>query len=247
MTVESAVPPNQTQKKALLVFATALELDLVQRKFPKAFRPLLAACSFDQNHLPEADVHLFTTPGFIPDRLGSKVNHHYQKGNSFGECLEQAVETLAGLGYGKIVIIGRDCPDLELSDIQEAFAALDSHRLVLGPDHRGGCYLIALQAADRGCLHHIRWRQNTDCRELQERFALGETRLLTVKIDLDTVADVHLLARSGSRWQPLAVFLLTVIAFYFTGFQTLWSNLSRRQERARWQLPPPSLASANRT
>ena len=45
--------------------------------------------------------------------------------------------------------MGRDCPGLGALDIERAFAELTSKKLVLGPDHRGGCYLIAFRIADR--------------------------------------------------------------------------------------------------
>jgi glycosyltransferase A (GT-A) superfamily protein (DUF2064 family) len=75
---------------------------------------------------------------------------------------------------------------------------------VLGPDHRGGCWLIAFHARDRASLlNGIHWQQNIDFAELASRIAPGQLLTLEVKIDLDRWQDARLLARFDHRARSL--------------------------------------------
>ncbi len=127
---------ESVNQKAVLIFAEALGLGLSRRRFPRALRSLLA--------LPElggtktgADFHLFTSgPGTMAMFPG--LICHEQRGTTFAQRLEAAVEEIARLGYEEVVLVGSDCPNLVADDIAIAFAELETKRLVLGPDHRGG-------------------------------------------------------------------------------------------------------------
>jgi Uncharacterized protein conserved in bacteria (DUF2064) len=224
--------------RAVLVFADAIPLDLCRRKWPKHFQCLLKFPLLNSGWPPEVDVHFFSSLGLVhPAGLGGYV--HAQQGSSFGERLESAVETLAGLGYREIVIVGRDCPDLELSDITLAFSLLESCRLVLGPDHRGGCYLIAFRASDRSLLKNICWQHNRDFDELRKRFGHERTRVMPVKRDLDSLEDVRLLAGSSSRSQGIAASLIQTLESEFVALQLVQADTCQQEMRVSWQLPPP--------
>lgn len=223
----------------MLVFADVPSLDLARRKWPQSFHALLQTQQPDAEWSGGADIHLFTTAGLaLPSPL-SKVTVQAQQGANFAERLEHAVETLAKLAYDRVVIVGRDCPDLAAEDIAHAFQLLDDHTLALGPDHRGGCYLIALHLRDNAKLNGICWQQNTDCGELLRRFGAAQTALLPVKLDLDNLADVRLLARSFSHWQQLATALLRALANGVTPFFLHSFTTSQESLRVSWQLPPP--------
>lgn len=234
---------GQAERRAVLVFADAVAADLARRRWPESFQPLLQTQTFDAEWSGGADVHFFTAAGITPPDLPASITIHAQQGATFAERLENAVETLAGLGYTQVVIVGRDCPDLEAADIERAFEQLDDYRLVLGPDHRGGCYLIALHLSDRARLKGICWQRNTDCDELARRFGSDQTALLPVKLDLDGVADIRLLARSTSRWRYLAAELLLSFASGVTPFLFRPFISSQAFLRVFWQLPPPSDSS----
>jgi hypothetical protein len=183
------------------------------------------------------DVHLFT-PALSGRRAPFGAILHRQKGVSFGQRLENAVEALAQLGYQEIVIIGQDCPDLEPLDIRSAFELLRTHSVILGPDQNGGCYLIGIHSCDREKLHGIRWQRNTDFRELCARYSGADLVHLSVKIELDTLEDIWLLAESRSpfRWvaRGLIEALLTCIVEEIRCVPALFE-----EERIDWQLPPP--------
>jgi glycosyltransferase A (GT-A) superfamily protein (DUF2064 family) len=161
-----------------------------------------------------------------------------QQGASFGEKLENAIATLVRLGYHEIVIIGRDCPDLEPVDLHRAFESLEQNRLVLGPDHRGGCYLIAFHASDAPRLTGVQWQRNTDFRQIRERFVGDSVLELPVKADLDTWQDLWLLARSKSSLRSMAKALLDTLRVSHA-FPPDSAPPCDSLQRISWQLPPP--------
>jgi glycosyltransferase A (GT-A) superfamily protein (DUF2064 family) len=225
-------------RRAVLIFADAAPADLARRAFPTAARALLNLPAFGSELSLGIDVHLFTSSrGSIP--YGPRI--HRQAGHDFAARLENAIEKINELGYDEIVVIGRDCPSLGPIDIEHAFGKLESRKLVLGPDHRGGCYLIAFRLRDRDLLRGVRWKQDTDCAELRDRCLSSEVCMLSLKHDLDSWADVQLFARSGDPLARLAAFLLRVICGPNTAV-TQFVDLAWQRVRVRWQMPPPAFA-----
>jgi glycosyltransferase A (GT-A) superfamily protein (DUF2064 family) len=224
------------KRNALIIFADAPGLDLARRSFPKSLRPLFDLRAL-RNLGTAADIHLFTS-GNVKE--GRAV--HRQQGATFAARLEAAVDQMAQLGYDKIVMIGRDCPRLHPGDIATAFRELAQKRLVLGPDHRGGCYLIGLRANERGLLRGIRWRRDTDCRQLCERCASGTVALLATKQDVDTWSDLRLLARSDDRPGRIAAAILEKLLSSGVRRVNVFVDCARRHACALRQMPPPAVA-----
>ncbi len=67
-----------------------------------------------------------------------------QSGNSFGEKLANAYQEIFDLGYDNLIAVGNDSPELAAIDWNEIQNKLDTGKSVLGPNFRGGTYLIAL-------------------------------------------------------------------------------------------------------
>jgi len=222
-------------RRAVLVFAESVELDLNRRRLPAFFKKLFDISWID-GAATSADVHLFTSRS---GKQHAAFTIHRQVGDTFGARLEAAVEKLSQLGYDQIAIVGRDCPHLATSDVTEAFNRLGDHRLVLGPDHRGGCYLIALATRNRHLLRGIRWKRNTDFAQFGDRIPSGKLSVLPVKQDLDSWADVKSLARAGDL---LSAFFLKVFAFANTKTE-FFVDLAAQRTRVRGQMPPPALAA----
>jgi hypothetical protein len=221
--------------KAVLIFADALRLDLVKRGLPLSLQALFRLPA-PGSECP-ADVHLFTS---ARQESLPNVHVHSQCGATFAERLERATHEVAALGYEQIVIVGSDCPLLENADIKRAFAGLATKQLVLGPDHRGGCYLIGLRARNRELLRGICWKRNTDCRQLIER-AGGDVLLLQIKQDVDSWRDLSLLARSSLKLGRLLRLLLErLFSLGRDRFEVL-VDAARKAMRVRQQIPPPVL------
>ena len=226
---------TRVNRQAILIFADPTGLDLARRRLPRFLRPLLSWRRLQQAPA-SADFHLFTS-GKLAALPGCKC--HQQHGATFAERLEAAAAKLASLGYAEIVIVGSDCPSLTTRDVANAFAALTTQRLVLGPDHRGGCYLIALRAEDRALLHDVRWNRNCDYDQLRRRVASDAVLSLPVKQDIDGWADIQLLARAGHRLAEFCMRVLVVVHAARSGFV----DLSAQAWRVRGQRPPPAWAA----
>jgi Uncharacterized protein conserved in bacteria (DUF2064) len=223
----------------VLIFADEAHVDLARRALPNAARPLLNLPAFGSELSPGTDVHLFTSgSGCIP--CGPRI--HRQAGHGFAARLENAIERIAALGYDEIVAIGRDCPSLRGSDLENAFNELESRKLVLGPDHRGGCYLIAFHLRDRNLLRGVRWQQHTDCAQLRDRCLPSDVCLLPLKHELDSWADIRLFACCGDPLARLAAFLLRVACGLDVAV-THFVDLALQRVRIRQQMPPPAFAA----
>lgn len=222
-------------RKAVLVFADPIGLDLARRRFPRFLRPLLSLHHLRTAPLA-ADFHLFTSG---KSAALSGFHQHEQRGATFAERLEAATEKIASLGYDEIVLVGSDCPNLTAKDIATSFAELRTKRVIIGPDHRGGCYLIALRVSDRTLLRGISWNRDSDRAQLSGRVAVSEATFLPVKQDVDNWADVQLLARSGHRLAEL------VVRFFLAGTtgHEFFVDLTAQRVRVRGQIPPPAVAA----
>ncbi len=202
----------QSRRRALLIFAQSVAADLRRRSWAPPWERLLALPKIDFSKFPGVEVHFFTSGG-AEREYPEDIRCHAQRGRTFGERLNAALEDLSGLGYDDVVVVGRDCPELQGSDIKHSFDCLDgAASLVLGPDHRGGCYLIGLHLRDRGMLAEVRWRQDSDFQEIEQRFAHREIERLRVKQDLDDYDDVRRLSRGASPLRRFAWALLRQLA-----------------------------------
>jgi uncharacterized protein DUF2064 len=225
-------------RRAVLIFAEEAHVELARRAFPHAAHALLTLPAFGSELSPRIDVHLFTSGrDSIPD--GPRI--HRQAGHDFAARLENAIEKTNEMGYEEIVVIGRDCPSLRPINIEDAFGKLESRKLVLGPDHRGGCYLIAFRLRDRALLRGVRWKRHTDCAQLRERCLPSEISLLSVKHELDSWADLRLFAGCGDPLARLASFLLGAVGGLDIAVAH-FVDLALQRVRIRQQIPPPGFA-----
>ena len=106
----------------------------------------------------------------------------------FGHCLHQAMHTLFATGYGAVALLNADSPTLATSIIEEAatLIAQAQDRVVLGPCHDGGYYLIAMRRLHPGVFGGIDWSTDQVAAQTRRRAqALG----LDV-IDLEPWDDV---------------------------------------------------------
>lgn len=180
------------QRTAVAVMARPARAERRARHLPRDAEPMLAvkplAGAFDVHVF--ADGRVTIPAGFV---------EHEQVGSTFADRLEHALQTVRRLGYERVIVVGTDVPELRSIDIERAVRRLDSNRLVIGPDARGGCWLIGLHAKDIGLLRGVVWQRDTDRRQLIERFGVESTSLLETKADLDSPADLPLI---GSKPLP---------------------------------------------
>lgn len=72
------------------------------------------------------------------------VDSQQQHGRTFGERLAGAMHQAFAAGYEHLLVIGNDCPQLDLRLLRRALTALRQTGAVLGPATDGGVYLLGV-------------------------------------------------------------------------------------------------------
>lgn len=101
-----------------------------------------------------AEAELWLEPAGAPgreagERLGRRLGLgvRWQEGEGLGERLRAAFAQAFDEGAEAAVAVGSDHPTLPLSRLPEAFAALETADVVLGPSEDGGYYALGLRRA----------------------------------------------------------------------------------------------------
>lgn len=118
-----------------------------------------------------------------------KYSKAVQSGDDLGEKMFNAFKQTSE--YEKKLLIGSDCAGLTNEIIDQAYAALDYHDVVIGPAKDGGYYLIGMTNIVPELFKSIPWSTdqvlNETVRVLQNKRLLY--KLLPVLTDVDTLAD----------------------------------------------------------
>jgi rSAM/selenodomain-associated transferase 2/rSAM/selenodomain-associated transferase 1 len=123
--------------------------------------------------------------------LGPDHLYTPQGEGDLGERMARALDDGFQQAYGKVVLCGTDCPAMNSRHTLEAFEALDSADLVLGPATDGGYYLIGLSMNGSPeeimrLFEGVEWGTST----VRERTLANAERIgLTVEL-LDELSDV---------------------------------------------------------
>jgi len=129
-----------------------------------------------------------------------------QREGSFGQRLQMGFAALAGRGYGNIVVLGSDSPHVPALRVTQAFRALETHDVVIGPARDGGYYLLGQRAPLIDCFSDI---EMSTPRVLDEtvasvRAAGKRLALVSRTFDVDEFADLAMLRAAVSaapNWQ----------------------------------------------
>lgn len=126
-----------------------------------------------------------------------------QASGDLGHRMAQALAGALAEGAARAVLIGTDAPALDRRHVEQAFAALRDHELVLGPACDGGYYLVGLRAPCAELFEGIAWSTPTVRADTLARAqALGLRHVLLPELrDVDTLADVR------AEWPRLAPLL----------------------------------------
>jgi uncharacterized protein len=124
-------------------------------------------------------------------------DHDYQPQGEgdLGDRMDRAFDQGFKSGHDRVVIIGTDCPGIDRTILNQAFTALESQDLVLGPAADGGYYLIGLRRRIPELFSAIAWSTETvRAKTLEIAMALNLTyALLPERSDIDRPEDlVHL-------------------------------------------------------
>jgi hypothetical protein len=126
--------------------------------------------------------------------LGDDLTYRSQPEGDLGHKLTYAFQSAFDEGHQAVAAIGTDCPSLDSATLLQAFEALKTYDLVLGPAADGGYYLIGLRHFIPELFKGIVWStaqvlQQTEA--IAKRLALTQYRLPSLT-DVDYPEDVVL-------------------------------------------------------
>lgn len=155
-----------------------------------------------------------------------------QRGDDFGERLLATAEDLLACGYGSVCLIDSDSPTVPAAAFEQALAELQKpgDRIVLGPAHDGGYYLIGLKRAHTAPFTNIHWSTSTVFAETIDaaRAASIETVVLPLWYDVDDAATLDLLTAELLHNSPPA---FTTLAGYFAQHTREFLRTLNQEER----------------
>ncbi|WP_339925551.1 TIGR04282 family arsenosugar biosynthesis glycosyltransferase [uncultured Cyclobacterium sp.] len=142
----------------------------------------------------KADVLVFHDGQINKERYPAHNYYFYQQvGDNLGEKMYNAFEQAFKEDYGRVLIIGTDCFELQQSHIEEALDNLVMNDLVLGPANDGGYYLIGLNKNDPRLFENIEWSTKsvfTETMDIAKKIPL-KTHLLESLNDIDEYKDLN--------------------------------------------------------
>lgn len=198
--------PAPSTSAAILLFVRAPEAGRVKTRLAaeigaeaalRVYRRLAEHAAAEARALaPGVALRIHVTPadaiGAVRGWLGGGAVYLPQSGDDLGARMRSAFEAAFAAGHERVVIIGSDLPDLSADALRRAFAALGSHRAVLGPARDGGYWLLGLREMVPGVFDGVAWSTDRVLAETLERLrAAGcEPALLEERGDVDRTADL---------------------------------------------------------
>lgn len=139
-----------------------------------------------------------------------------QQGQDLGERMGRALAGFLDEGYSCAALVGSDAPDLPLAQIEQAFVALQSCDLVLGPALDGGYYLIGERVHQPELFQAMPWSTEAVLAVTMER--AEQLRLRVAQLveweDLDDFAALRRFLQRAPQG-PTADFLRAELSSYF--------------------------------
>jgi uncharacterized protein len=136
---------------------------------------------------------------FTPDDAEPEIRHWVRVGwaaapqgeGDLGARMQTAFAESFAAGVTRVVIIGSDCPYLTAVDIRQAWEALKTSDLVVGPAKDGGYWLIGLRENQPGLFTNMAWSsKDVFCKTMARAKAMRlKTFLLRTLSDVDTRDD----------------------------------------------------------
>jgi len=193
-----------TSTRQLIIFLKAPEISrcktrliplLGEQGATEFYIDLATHCVKNLHSLSNIDVTLFCYPDIHHDFLHqlSKTYHvglQAQQGHDLGERMFNAIEC-ALYQHEQCVLIGSDCPSLTPEYIEQAFSALNSHDIALGPVTDGGYILIGARKIDPEIFANTQWSTHSvlqQCLQNIEKLKYSHYLLPTLW-DIDTPND----------------------------------------------------------
>ena len=142
--VKTRLQPEYTPEQSLAVHKRLMLHTLELTKNLKDF-DIELCCAPDRN-----------TSFFLECEKKFPISLNNQEGADLGERMAFSL-SVSLQRYEKVIVIGTDCPDIEVDYITQAFAALDENDAVIGPASDGGYVLLGLTNFSMELFTNISW------------------------------------------------------------------------------------------
>lgn len=172
---------------AILIFTQEASKEAARKMLTPSKNQGVNRLVFDKlNHLVER-----TTTVAASKAENLRVFHSKQlikpNNNSFGKQLSEAIQAVFERGFEKVICIGNDCPALNENRILAAVEKLQTFDTVVGPDNRGGAYLIGISSKGfkAEVFENLAWQSEKMLESFIEQYAKKALLLL------ETLSDIH--------------------------------------------------------
>jgi len=138
----------------------------------------------------ELNIHVYFVDGDIDLMrlwLGNNLNFQPQSLGDLGEKMYSALKDRFLANDTEIIIIGTDCPSLNVEILLVAFEQLKNHDLVIGKAEDGGYYLIGLKSLAKDLFTNINW---STAQVFQQTISIAQKLNLTIYDNLPILRDI---------------------------------------------------------
>lgn len=139
------------------------------------------------------------------DWLGNDLSYIRQRGSDIGQRMQNAFEDCFKQGFGQVVLIGSDIPDIRAYILKDSFARLtDGSDMVIGPSSDGGYYLIGFSknSFEPGIFQDVTWSTQDVFEQTMLNIEEFDISVSMVERwhDIDNLSDVNnLIKRSQGK------------------------------------------------
>lgn len=138
-----------------------------------------------------------------------------QNGNGFGEKISNTIQEVFNRGFEKIIIVGNDCPLLNLATLRKAVYQLQNNDVVIGPDKRGGIYLLGISKSFfcKKEIEHLPWQTSGLAFALQSYLKSLQVLPFVLKTlsDINETSDLFLLQIPGVKSNIVLRFIFDLL------------------------------------
>lgn len=136
------------------------------------------------------------------------IHSKKQQGDSFALRLQNAYQEIFKQGYTHVIAVGTDCPNLSSCILLKSIKSLKSNNCVLGPDKKGGCYLIGFSknAFESLLFQNLKWETGQFLQSLKLELSLNNfsSEILQTLTDINSANDIRaLLIQNIQNWFSL--------------------------------------------
>ena len=137
-----------------------------------------------------------------------RSNDLIESNGLFGKQLTKAVQKIFEKGFEKVICLGNDCPALSTDKILNAATLLEKHNSVIGPDTRGGTYLIGVskESFNISVFETLAWESSLMFHSFTENFD-NQSFIIEQLADIHTYNDL----KNYTQFTSFAVYLLQII------------------------------------